>query len=74
MKFQVFEDADCVAKAGALAISADARAAITSRGRFVFAVSGGDALSQDRLFAPHAGMLYRTAFAHLRNKVDAADN
>lgn len=38
---EILEDADSVARAGAAAIAADARAAIASRGRFSFAVSGG---------------------------------
>jgi 6-phosphogluconolactonase len=41
MKFEVFDDADSVARAGALTIAAEARAAVASRGRFVLAVSGG---------------------------------
>ena len=41
MKFEVFDDADSVARAAAAAIAADARDAIASRGRFAFAVSGG---------------------------------
>jgi 6-phosphogluconolactonase len=41
MNLEVFADADSVARAAATAIAADARAAITSRGRFSFAVSGG---------------------------------
>jgi 6-phosphogluconolactonase len=41
VKFEMFEDAESVAQAGAVKIAADARTAIASRGRFVFAVSGG---------------------------------
>jgi 6-phosphogluconolactonase len=41
MKFQVFDDAELVARAGAAAIALDARAAVASRGRFAVAVSGG---------------------------------
>ena len=41
MKLEVFDDADSVARAAATTIAADARAAITARGRFVLAVSGG---------------------------------
>jgi 6-phosphogluconolactonase len=41
MNIQVFGDADSVARAAAAAIAADARAAVASRGRFSFAVSGG---------------------------------
>jgi 6-phosphogluconolactonase len=41
MKFEVFDDADSAARAGAVAIAADARAAVASRGRFALAVSGG---------------------------------
>ena len=41
MKFELFDDADSVARAGAEAIAADARAAVAARGSFVFAVSGG---------------------------------
>jgi 6-phosphogluconolactonase len=41
MKFEILDDADSVAKAAAAAIAADARASITARGRFAFAVSGG---------------------------------
>src|SRR5712675_1646792 len=41
MKFEVFKDADSVARAAAATIAADARAAIAARGRFVMAVSGG---------------------------------
>ena len=41
MKFEIFKDADAVARAAAATIAADARAAIASRGRFAFGVSGG---------------------------------
>ena len=41
MKVEVLKDADSVAKAAAEIIAADARAAITARGRFALAVSGG---------------------------------
>jgi 6-phosphogluconolactonase len=41
MKLQVFENADSVARAAAETIAAEARAAITARGRFALAVSGG---------------------------------
>ena len=41
MKFEVFKDADSVARAAAATIAADARAAIAARGRFTLAVSGG---------------------------------
>jgi 6-phosphogluconolactonase len=41
MKFEVFDDASSVARAGAVTVAADARAAVTSRGRFALAVSGG---------------------------------
>lgn len=41
MKFEVFDDADSVARAGAAAIAAAAREAVASRGRFTMAVSGG---------------------------------
>src|SRR5262245_29436105 len=41
MKLQIFENADSVARAAAETIAADARAAITARGRFALAVSGG---------------------------------
>jgi 6-phosphogluconolactonase len=41
MNLEVFDDADSVARAAAVAIAADARAAIAARGRFVLAVSGG---------------------------------
>ena len=41
MKIQVFADADAVAKAAAEIITAEARAAVAARGRFIMAVSGG---------------------------------
>jgi len=41
MKVEVFDDTDSVAQAGAAAIAAHARAAVTSNGRFAMAVSGG---------------------------------
>ncbi len=41
MKFEVFDDADSAARAGAVTVAADARAAVASRGRFALAVSGG---------------------------------
>ncbi|MGC2331860.1 MAG: 6-phosphogluconolactonase [Candidatus Acidiferrales bacterium] len=41
MNLEVFDDADSVARAGASAIAAEARAAVTSRSRFTLAVSGG---------------------------------
>jgi 6-phosphogluconolactonase len=41
MNVEVFEDADSVARAAATIIAADARAAITARGHFALAVSGG---------------------------------
>src|SRR5580693_8042342 len=41
MKIQVFADADAVARAAAKIIAAEARAAVTIRGRFIMAVSGG---------------------------------
>ncbi len=41
MKFEVFDRADAVARAGAAIIAADARAAISARGIFAIAVSGG---------------------------------
>ena len=41
MNTEVFADADSVARAAAAGIATDARAAIASRGRFSFAVSGG---------------------------------
>jgi 6-phosphogluconolactonase len=41
VKFEVFKDADSVARAAATTIAADARAAIAARGLFALAVSGG---------------------------------
>jgi 6-phosphogluconolactonase len=41
MKFQVFADADAVAREAAKVIAAEARAAVTARGQFTMAVSGG---------------------------------
>lgn len=41
MNIEVFGDADSVARAAAAGIAVDARAAMASRGRFSFAVSGG---------------------------------
>ncbi len=41
MKLEVLNDVDSVAQAAAAAIAADARKAIATRGRFLFAVSGG---------------------------------
>jgi 6-phosphogluconolactonase len=41
MKIEVFADADAVAEKAAALISTEARAGVTARGRFVFAVSGG---------------------------------
>jgi 6-phosphogluconolactonase len=41
MKMQVLADADAVAQAAAKFIAAEARTAVTARGRFVMAVSGG---------------------------------
>lgn len=41
MKFEIFDQADAVARAGAAVIAADARAAIAARGLFAMAVSGG---------------------------------
>ena len=41
MKVEVFADADSVAKEAAALIAADARAAVSERGNFVMAVSGG---------------------------------
>jgi 6-phosphogluconolactonase len=41
MNLEVFDDADSVARAGASAIAAEARAAVASRSRFTLAVSGG---------------------------------
>jgi 6-phosphogluconolactonase len=41
MKFQVFANADMVAREAAKVIAAEARAAVAARGRFTIAVSGG---------------------------------
>jgi 6-phosphogluconolactonase len=41
MRIQVLADADAVAQAAAIFIAVEARAAVTARGRFVMAVSGG---------------------------------
>ena len=41
MKIEIFPDADAVAQKGAEIIAAEARAAVSARGRFIFAVSGG---------------------------------
>jgi 6-phosphogluconolactonase len=41
MKLEVFDDADFVARAAAETIAAGARAAVTVRGRYTLAVSGG---------------------------------
>ena len=41
MKIQVLADADAVARAAAKFIATEARAAVTARGRFIMAVSGG---------------------------------
>jgi len=41
MKIEILPDADAVARKAAVAIAADARAAVLARGRFVMAVSGG---------------------------------
>ena len=41
MKMEVLADAEAVAHAGATLIAAEARAAVTARGRFCVAVSGG---------------------------------
>jgi len=41
MKPEIFDDPDSVARAAASTIAADARAAVTARGRYAFAVSGG---------------------------------
>lgn len=41
MEIEVLNDAEAVARQAAAVIAADARAAVDSRGRFVFAVSGG---------------------------------
>jgi 6-phosphogluconolactonase len=41
MKFEVYADADSVAREAAALVAAEARAAVASRGSFVMAVSGG---------------------------------
>jgi 6-phosphogluconolactonase len=41
MEVKVLDDADAVAREGAAIIAAEARAAVTARGRFIVAVSGG---------------------------------
>ena len=41
MKLEVFEDVDTVASKAAAMIAAEARAAVSARGRFIVAVSGG---------------------------------
>src|SRR5450759_1303432 len=41
MKIQVLADADAVAREAAKIIAAEARLAVTARGRFIMAVSGG---------------------------------
>ena len=41
MRFEVFDDPDSVARAAAVTIAADARAAIAASNRFTLAVSGG---------------------------------
>jgi 6-phosphogluconolactonase len=41
VEFKVYKDAESVAHAAAATIAADARAAVAARGRFTFAVSGG---------------------------------
>jgi len=41
MKFEVFDDADSVARKAAAAIASDARSAIAARGRYAVAFSGG---------------------------------
>jgi 6-phosphogluconolactonase len=42
MKLKAFADADSVAREAAAIVAAEAKAAITARGRFVMAVSGGN--------------------------------
>lgn len=46
MKIKIFPDADEVARKAAEIIAAEARAAMTARGRFIVAVSGGHTPSQ----------------------------
>ena len=41
MKVEVFDDADSVAKGAAATVAAEARAAVSARGKFIMAVSGG---------------------------------
>jgi 6-phosphogluconolactonase len=41
MDFEVYKDADSVARAAAATIASDARASVIARGRFALAVSGG---------------------------------
>ncbi|HEX9125076.1 MAG TPA: 6-phosphogluconolactonase [Methylomirabilota bacterium] len=41
MEVKVLDDADAIAREGAAIIAAEARAAVTARGRFIVAVSGG---------------------------------
>jgi 6-phosphogluconolactonase/glucosamine-6-phosphate isomerase/deaminase len=41
MKIEILADADAVARQGAAFIAAESRAAVTARGRFILAVSGG---------------------------------
>lgn len=41
MEVKVLDDADAVAREGAAILAAEARAAVTARGRFIVAVSGG---------------------------------
>jgi 6-phosphogluconolactonase len=41
LNIEVLDDADAVARKGAATIAVDARAAVTARGRFILAVSGG---------------------------------
>jgi len=41
MKLEVFADADSATREAAAIVAAEARTAITARGRFVMAVSGG---------------------------------
>jgi len=41
MQFEVFDDADCVARKAAAFIAADARSAVAVRSRYALAVSGG---------------------------------
>jgi 6-phosphogluconolactonase len=41
MKLEVFDNAESTARGAAAVVAADARAAVTARGRFIVAVSGG---------------------------------